>query len=224
MTEPLPAQPNQSIITGIALLQEVVTAGEPVGSRELARRMQIGHSTVNRILGTLVHIGMLNRVDGRKYGVGPGVHVLSAQSLHASRLIPASIGPLKALQALGATVALGTVWNDVVCYLIHARPDADLATTIGAHQTFPLRESVIGAVIERRERVIRWDRVDRKEVAWAASVGTPPVAAIAAVFPESHPAAKEPATRELIVRCATQIEADITAAPEQARSKKETVS
>ncbi|TVR64802.1 MAG: hypothetical protein EA426_00340, partial [Spirochaetaceae bacterium] len=143
---------------------------------------------------------------------------------HASRLIPASIGPLKALQALGATVALGTVWNDVVCYLIHARPDADLATTIGAHETFPIRDSVIGAVIERGKRVIRWDRADRGEIAWAAAVGTPPVAAIAAVFPENHPAANDPATRELIIRCATQIETDITSAPEKTRRKKETVS
>jgi DNA-binding IclR family transcriptional regulator len=209
MERAAPAQPNQSIMTGITVLQEVVTAAEPVGSRDLARRMGIEHSKVNRILGTLVHMGMLRRDAARKYSVGAGVHVLSAQSLHASRLLTASLAPLERLQERGATVALGTVWRDVVCYLLHARPGVDLAATAGAHDTFPVEESVIGAVLQSAERVVRWDRTDRGEVSWAASIGTPPVAAIAAVFPADDPTGDSAATRNLVARAAEEIEANL---------------
>lgn len=201
----VPAQPNRSIMTGITVLQEVVTAGAPVGSRDLARRMHLEHSRVNRILGTLVHMGMLGRGHDRKYVAGPGVHVLSAQSLHASGLIPASLGPLRELQRLGATVALGTLWRDVVCYLLHARPDVDLASTVGAHETFPADESVIAAAIRSEERFVRLDRAERDEVSWGAAVGEPPVAAIAAVFPAGHPLGEAESTGELIRRAARTI-------------------
>ncbi|MFW6291004.1 MAG: helix-turn-helix domain-containing protein [Spirochaetota bacterium] len=210
MEETAPAQPNQSIMTGIAVLQEVVTQAAPVGSRDLARRMGIEHSRINRILGTLVHMGMLRRDPAHKYSVGGGVHVLSAQSLHASRLLTASLAPLGRLQERGATVALGTVWRDVVCYLLHARPGDDLAATAGAHDTFPVEESVIGAVMRSDERVVRWDRADRGEVSWAAAVGTPPIAAIAAVFPAGDRIGGSPATRELVARAAREIEAALS--------------
>lgn len=90
-----PSQPNRSIIAGVTVLQEVVAAGAPVGSRELARRLGLEHSKANRILGTLVHMGMLRRTADRRYAPGAGVHVLSAQSLRASGLIQASLAPLR---------------------------------------------------------------------------------------------------------------------------------
>ncbi|HKJ86293.1 MAG TPA: hypothetical protein VKA06_09455, partial [Spirochaetia bacterium] len=55
-------------------------------------------------------------------------------------------------------------------------------------------------------RVVRWDRADRGEVSWAASIGTPPVAAIAAVFPAGDPAATSPTTHGLVAQAAHEIE------------------
>jgi len=207
MSNSIPAQPNQSIIAGITVLQEVVAADRAIGSRELSRRLGIDHSRANRILGTLVHMGMLRRDERRKYRVGPGIHVLSAQSLRASGLVPASIGALTRLQRLGATVALGTVWRDVVCYLIHARPGVDPASTVGAHETFPADDSVIGALMAGRQRVVRWDRTDRDQVSWAAAVGDPAIAAIAAVFPASDEHGRSEAMREEMRSAADEVEA-----------------
>jgi len=90
---------------GVTVSQEVVTANVPIGSREVARRLNLEHSRVNRVLGTLVHIGMLRQDESKKYSVGPGIHALSAQSLHASGLVSASLGPLSDLLRPGATVA-----------------------------------------------------------------------------------------------------------------------
>ncbi len=206
----MPAQPNQSIITGFIVLQEVVTANVPLGSRELSRRLDLEHSRVNRVLGTLVHIGMLQQDESRKYTVGPGIHALSAQSLHASGLIPASLGPLAELQRLGATVALGVVWRESVVYLLHASPRMDLASTAGAHDTFPVRESVIGAALETHEAVVRWDRADTGETAWAAAIGTPRVAAVAAVFPRDNAHARNiEAMSERVVATARRIEENL---------------
>ncbi|TVQ19171.1 MAG: hypothetical protein EA382_16720 [Spirochaetaceae bacterium] len=109
--------------------------------------------------------------------------MLSAQSLRASGLIPASLEPLSRFQRLGATVALGTVWRDSVCYLLHAGPDDDLAATAGAHETFAVDDSVIGVAFARAERLVRWDRADRNQVSWAATIGSPAYAAIAVVVP-----------------------------------------
>ena len=207
MSARIPAQPNQSIIAGITLLQEVVGTNRPVGSRELSRRLAMEHSRTNRILGTLVHMGLLRRDERRKYRAGPGIHVLSAQSLRASGLVPASIGALTRLQRLGATVALGTVWRDVVCYLIHARPGIDPASTVGAHETFPVDDSVIGALMAGGRRVIRWDRADRDEVSWASAVGEPAIAAIAAVFPASDARGRSEAMRDEMLSAAAEVEA-----------------
>lgn len=215
-----PAQPNQSIITGVTVLQEVVTANVPLGSRELARRLGLEHSRVNRVLGTLVHIGMLRQDESRKYSAGPGIHALSAQSLHASGLIPASLRPLGELQKLGATVALGIVWRESVVYLLHADPGMDLASTAGAHHTFPVQESVIGAALGTSEPVVRWDRADTGEVAWAAAIGTPRIAAIAAVFPrDSVHGRNDTAMSNTIAESAKQIEQNLISATQAARQR-----
>ena len=100
-----PAQPNQSIIMGVTVSQEVVTANIPLGSCEVARRLNLEHSRVNRVLGTLGHIGLLRQDEAKKYSAGPGIHALSARSLHASGLVSASLGPLSELLRPGATVA-----------------------------------------------------------------------------------------------------------------------
>lgn len=177
---------------GVTVLQEVVTANTPLGSREVARRLNLEHSRVNRVLGTLVHIGMLRQDESKKYSVGPGIHALSAQSLHASGLVSASLGPLSDLHGLGATVALGVVWRDSVVYLLHARPDMNLASTVGAHETFPVRESIIADALAASEPVVRRNRPADEEVAFAAAIGVPRFAAVAAVFPEEHELMQNP--------------------------------
>ncbi len=206
----LPAQPNQSVIAGVTILQAVIAEGAPVGSRYIARLLDCEHSKVNRILGTLVHMGMLRRTGDRKYVSGPGVHVLSAQSLRASGLVQASLAPLARFQALGATVALGTVWRETVCYLLHGGPDVELAATAGAHRAFPAGESVIGLLYRRRARVYRWNRAATSEVSWAAAIGEPMVAAIAAVFPaDAVPDIPEARFRGLLRDAAREISGHI---------------
>jgi hypothetical protein len=210
-----PAQPNQSILTGLDVLQEVIAVGRPIGSRDLARRLGLEHSRANRILGTLVSGGMLQQDGQSKYRPGPRVHVLSALSLHASGLISAALPELTRFLEEGATVALGTLWRDTVVYLLHAKPGDNLAATAGAHQNYPRDKSIVGSLFDRPitstddgADAIWADRTEQAERSWAARIGSDGTAAIAIVLPVSHPAAAPPeAMLKRVESAARRIEA-----------------
>ncbi len=143
----LPAQPNQSLIRGLECLQAVATAREPVGSRELARLVGLEHTTVSRLLGTLAHLGLVRRTANRKYRPGPGLHVLSAQSLLGSGLLPKALPHLRLLPRNELILAMGVLWNRSVCYLVHAAPGQAPDEAIGAHQPYPAEGSIIGIAL-----------------------------------------------------------------------------
>ncbi len=200
-----PAQPNQSILRGFLILQEVIVASRPLGSREVSRLVNIEHSTVNRILGTLVDTGMLQQNEESKYLPGPRIHVLSALSLNASRLVPATLPVLEEIHRLGALVALGTVWRDMVVYLLHASADQDIAHSAGVHEHYPARKSVIGMVLQPGEPASLWlDRPELQERAWGARVGDKENIAIAAVLPFGHPLADPPSRMQKMLEDAAQ--------------------
>jgi DNA-binding IclR family transcriptional regulator len=183
----MPAQPNKSIILGFTILQEVISSEYPIGSREISRRLKLEHSRVNRILGTLVSTGMLQQNSKSKYYTGSRVHVLSALSLHASGIISHSLPILEPIHALGAQVALGTVWRESVVYLFNAYPNQDLAHSVGVHKSYPKDKSVITSVLGLDRPMTAYiDRPATKERAWGARIGPNGTMAIAAVLPQIH--------------------------------------
>lgn len=143
----LPSQPNLSLINGLAVLQVVVTAEGPVGSRDVARRMNIEHTKVSRLLGTLAYLGMVRQTSGRKYLPGPGIHLLSAQSLRGSGLLAATLPHLQGLRGGDATVSLAVLWEHEVCYLLYAIPGRSVEQSIGAHSPYPAQESIHGLAL-----------------------------------------------------------------------------
>lgn len=148
-----PAQPNQSLLSGIACLQTLVSAERPLGSRELARLLSEEPTRVNRLLGTLASLGLAEQTPDRKYRPGPAVHVLAAQSLHGSALLSCALPQLRALRqdqdSAGGlpTVALGVLWTLRVSFLVHARPGQPLEEAIGSHEAHPFDTSSIGVVL-----------------------------------------------------------------------------
>lgn len=143
-----PAQPNQSLADGIGVLLQLVSARQPVGSRELARELGFEATRVNRLLGTLASLGMAARTADRKYTVGPGVHLMAALSLGGSRLLPAALPHMTELQArTGLGVALGVLWRRHVCYLIHAAAGRPVAEGIAGHHLYAAEQSSIGMAL-----------------------------------------------------------------------------
>jgi len=142
-----PRQPNQSLINGIACLQWVATAEEPVGSRAAARGLGLEHTRVNRLLGTLASLGITEKTADGKYQPGPGLHVLAAQSIRSSRLLNAALPHVNNLLDEGLGVALGVLWRNYVCYLLSTDPGQDPIQGIGASHPYPVWDSSIGRVL-----------------------------------------------------------------------------
>jgi DNA-binding IclR family transcriptional regulator len=143
----LPAQPNQSLLDGLAVLQTLATSGSPMGGRQLARTLGWNPMKVNRLLKTLAFAGMARQTTDRRYVAGPAMHVLSVQSLFASGLLRRSIAPVEELPRSKHPVALGVLWQDHVCYLFHADTKQPLASALGAHMLYPATNSSIGMML-----------------------------------------------------------------------------
>jgi DNA-binding IclR family transcriptional regulator len=147
MQSQLGSQPNQGLIDGIATLQALATAPEPIGCRELARRIGLDTTKVNRLLKTLTYLGIARQTPDRKYTSGPGMHVLAAQSLFASGLMRRALPLLEGLRRFGHTVALGVLWKESVSYLFHAPPGIEAARGLGRIGLLPATISGIGMVL-----------------------------------------------------------------------------
>ena len=143
----LPAQPNQSLIDGLACLQAIAAAASPLGVRELSRQLELEPTRVNRLLKTLAHLGLAEQDQQRKYRTGPGIHVLAAQSLFASGLLHKAADPLEDLRHLGHIVALGVLWRDQVSYLYHAEPGMSSVQAVARTGLFPASSSSIGLAL-----------------------------------------------------------------------------
>ncbi|MBN1809316.1 MAG: helix-turn-helix domain-containing protein [Planctomycetes bacterium] len=170
-----PAQPNLSLINGLACLQTLAASPSPLGSREMARLLDLEPTRVNRLLGTLAHLGLAEQTRDRKYRPGPGIHVLAAQSISGSGLLAAALPHLEALRSENLMVALGVLWKRHVCYVFNALPGDSLQSAIGPHRLFPVEKSSIGLSIlaSRDERALQQfvrdasdygDSVSRREV------------------------------------------------------------
>lgn len=143
----LPAQPNQSLIDGLTVLQALSEASGPLGTTELARRLGFEVTRVNRLLKTLAHLGLARQTNDRRYLAGPGIHALAAQALHASGLLGRAFPHLQRLLTHGHTVALGVLWRDQVSYLFHSGKDQTTAAGVRARGVFPASRSSIGMVL-----------------------------------------------------------------------------
>ena len=143
----MPAQPNQSLIDGLAVLQAIAGRDGAVGGRELARDLGLEPTRTNRLLKTLAALGLALQGEDRRYRPGPGVHVLAAQALHGSGLLRRAVPHLERLHRHGLTVALGVLWREHVSYLYHAQPGMAAADAIGRAGLYPAVESGIGMAL-----------------------------------------------------------------------------
>lgn len=161
----LPAQPNRSLIDGIDVLLALATAEGSVGSRELARRLDLEPTRVNRLLKTLAAIGLATQDADRRYEPGPGMHVLSAMSLFGSGLVRRAVPVLEGLDHFGVIVALGVLWRDQVAYLYHKQPGLSSTDALGRAGLFPATRSSIGLVL-----LAHRDRDDVRHLYGSASI------------------------------------------------------
>ncbi len=175
------SRPNQSIMNGLACLQALAVAGRDVGCRELARALDADPTVVNRVLGTLELLGLAQRTPGRKYRPGPGLHVLAAQSLQGSRLLPAALPQAEELLGEGFAVSVGVLWRDSFCFLLHVRPGQKLLSGIGTHELRPAENSSAGVALLAGRPETDWPEAARPAILAARTHGYAELS-----FPDGH--------------------------------------
>lgn len=152
-------QLNASILDSFQVLQEIMGSTSPLGSRELSRRLNMEHTRANRLLKTLTLTGMVCQTVDRKYAPGASVHILAAQSLHASGLLRNSLPFIRELKDDLTTVALGVLWKMQVAYLLHARPWQSVDETLGSHELVPVEISSLGIALLAVQDDVDWSAV-----------------------------------------------------------------
>lgn len=140
----LPSQPILGLIDGMEVLQLLSACDREMSGIEIAQSLNIEKTKVNRILKTLAYQGFASATTGRKYALGPAIHVLSSQMLHGSGLINKSMKFLEELTQLEVVVAMGVLWRDKVAYTYHWKPGITPVEGIGRMGLFPATQSSIG--------------------------------------------------------------------------------
>lgn len=144
----LPKQPIKGLIDGIRCLQGVVSKSEPIGVIDLARELDIDQTRAHRLLRTLAFLGFTRQNNSRKYGPGPAIYALAAQTLYASHFIRDALAPLETLRRKQPyIVAMGVYWNRSISYLYHARRGTPLERAIGTMGIWDATNSGIGMAV-----------------------------------------------------------------------------
>lgn len=178
-------QKNQSVGDGIEVLNALAAAGQPIGSRELARMLEMEHTRANRILKTLADIGMAEQTPSRKYQPGAGVHVLASLSMRGSALLRTALPIMEKHRNPKYTMALGVLWRDKVSYLIHAAPSQKLIEGLGGSNLYPASNSSIGKTLQDPDIKQGYRAIKHKDhYSVAAPIGgNTPLAALAYAGP-----------------------------------------
>ncbi|MCU5771778.1 helix-turn-helix domain-containing protein [Erwiniaceae bacterium BAC15a-03b] len=135
---------NHSICDAFRCLDLLAASREPVGIRDMGRRLNLDSAKVTRIMQSLLSLDMVHRNEKRKYSVGIGVHRISALSIHHSAFYTAVIDTLEEIGKHDISIVIGVLKDRHVVYLIHTRKGVSVARAIGNYHTVAAIDSVIG--------------------------------------------------------------------------------
>jgi DNA-binding IclR family transcriptional regulator len=125
-----------------ALLQLVVSAGEPVGVRELGRRSGLSRSTTSRTLGILADLGMVERTADGGARPGAALATLTRRVEQSPAVLRDRFRPLAAelRRVYGENAAVGIDDGSGFLYLASARVPAavQVADPTGQGYTYHL--------------------------------------------------------------------------------------
>jgi DNA-binding IclR family transcriptional regulator len=112
----------QSLERAFAILDEV--ARRPAGVTAIAERVQLPKSTVARLLATLEDVDAVERFEGARWRIGPGVEALTA-AVSPERSLIASARPylVDLVAELGEDAGLGLPDGNEVLYVDQVESD-----------------------------------------------------------------------------------------------------
>lgn len=115
-----------------------------MGVTYLSEEMGMEITRVHRLLRTLSYVGLIKQTEGKKYGPGPAIPVLAAQTLHATHFGDRVLPELKRLgSSTKHKVVLGVLWERSVSYLYHGKGSKG----IGGQVLWPASKSALGLLL-----------------------------------------------------------------------------
>ncbi len=116
---PLPSSGSQSVARALSVLDLLSEASEELGVREMARRLNLAPSIVQRLVGTLANCGYIERLAGaQKYGIGYRAFHVGHSYLSHSDLHEVSLPELRALaEQYEVNTFLGVLRDRAIVYL-----------------------------------------------------------------------------------------------------------
>jgi DNA-binding IclR family transcriptional regulator len=121
---------NQSVARAIDILNLLAERSEPLGVREIARRLELAPSNIQRLIKTLAKAGFLEQTEGTlRYKIGYRAFQVGSAFVGQNSLYSAVMPQLYALAAHHITGFLGVRRDRSVVYLATVQSEGPIAIT-----------------------------------------------------------------------------------------------
>ncbi|MBA5775541.1 IclR family transcriptional regulator [Stappia sp. F7233] len=138
-----------SLERGLSVLEILKDSDEPVGVREVARRLELSAPAIQRLLNTLAERGYVEQTaDTRRYRIGHGVLVLAQHVLRKDRLIALTEPELQALAAEDCFNAfLGVRCGSAGLYLLAVQSRSPVVIRSSPGERMALHSTALGKAL-----------------------------------------------------------------------------
>jgi DNA-binding IclR family transcriptional regulator len=140
---------NMSLENGLDVLDLLKEADEPLGVREIARRLDLSASVTQRLLNSLAGKGYVEQTgNSRRYQIGYAVLALAQHVMDRDRLIALSRAQLDELAAGGCYNGfLGVRRADVGVYVAAVQSQSAVVVRARPGETMPLHSTALGKAL-----------------------------------------------------------------------------
>jgi DNA-binding IclR family transcriptional regulator len=150
---------NQSLSRGLAILSELEAASEPLGIREIARRLGLNPATTQRLVNTLVEEAfLLQEPVNQKYTLGYKALSLGSSLLDDNRLVSSSMMVLPELSSrLEVNCFLGTMVGNHLVYVLALQSPGPISIKSATGSRVCLHSTAMGKAMlaERSDDEVR---------------------------------------------------------------------
>ena len=140
---------NQSLDRGLQILEAIDLSKEPLGVRELSRRLGLGPTIVQRALNTLASRGFIEQVDDtRRYRIGYRSVSIGMSSHHGDTMMRIANAHLVALaEKHGLNGFLGMLRNGRAEYVLSVPSQHRLIVRMEPGEELALHSTALGRVL-----------------------------------------------------------------------------
>lgn len=138
-----------SLERGLSVLEALKGADEPLGVRELARRLELSAPAVQRLLNTLAAGNYVEQApDSRRYRIGHAVLALAQHVLRKDRLLLLAEPELRVLASEGCFNAfLGVRRGDAGLYLLAIQSKSPIVIRSAPGEAMHLHSTALGKAL-----------------------------------------------------------------------------